>query len=93
MTDNETMKPPKCESVEATSHHTDEAGFAETRGEPAHHGVLDMGLDESKPQELPGMEVDVITADDCDLKALLKTITRDAKDEMSTVNRKIMSVI
>ena len=49
MTDNETIKPPKCESVEATSHHIDEAGFAETHGESAHHGVRDMGFDSDKP--------------------------------------------
>ena len=39
------------------------------------------------------MEVDIITADDCDLKELLKTITRDAKDEMSTVNREMTTAI
>ena len=31
--------------------------------------------------------------DDCDIKDLLKTMARDAKDEMSTVHREIMSVI
>ena len=54
-------------------------------GEPAQHGVLDMGVDESKPQELPGMEVDP-SQRTTDLNDLLKTMTRDAKDEMSTVN-------
>ena len=62
----------------ATSHHTDEAGLAETHGEPAHHGVLDMGSDDGKPQELPGMEVDFITADDYDLEDLMKTMNTDA---------------
>ena len=79
--------------MEATSHHTDEAGLTETHGEPANHGVLDMGSDESRPQEIPGMEIDAITADDSDLADLLKTLARDAKAEMSTVNREIMSVI
>ena len=87
------IKPPKFESVEATSHHTDEAGLAETHEEPAHHGVLGMGFHDGKPQELPGMEVDVITADDCDFKDLMKAMARDAIDEMSTMNRQILSVI
>ena len=45
-----------------------------------------MGFDESRPQELSSMEVDAITADDCDLADLLKAMTRDAKVEMSMVN-------
>ena len=101
MTENVIIKPQKCESVEATSHHTDETGLAETYGEPAHRGSVDMGVDDGRPQELPGTEidavevllVDVLPVDDCDLKDLMKAITRDAKDEMSTVNREIMCVV
>ena len=52
-----------------------------------------MGLEENKPQELPGMEVDVITGEDCDLKDLMNTMTRNAKEETMTVNKEIMSVI
>ena len=51
-----------------------------------------MGFGDGKPQELPGMEVDVVTADDSDLKDLMKAMPRDATDEMSTVNREILSV-
>ena len=36
-----------------------------------------MGLDDDKPQELPGMEVDVVTADDYDLKDLMRTMARE----------------
>ena len=93
ITESKTIRLLKCESVEAPSHHTDEAGLVETHGEPAHHGVLDMGFDESRPQELVGMEIDAITADDSDLADVLKTMTRDAKAEMSTVNREMMSDI
>ena len=93
MTKTETIKPPKCESAEATSHHTHEPGLGETHRKPAHHEVLDMGFDDGKPQELPGMEVDVVAADDCDLKDLMEAMTRDAKDEMSTANREILRVI
>ena len=65
--------------MDATPHHTDEPGSGQIHGEkgPAHHGVLDMGFDEDKPQELPGMEVDVITADEIEFKDLMKTMTRD----------------
>ena len=52
-----------------------------------------MGFDDGRPQEIPGMEIDVITAAECDLKDLMKAISRDAKQEMSTVNREILSVI
>ena len=39
------------------------------------------------------MEVDVITAEDCDLKDLMNSMTRSDKEEIQTVNREIMSVI
>ena len=93
MTEPEVIKP-QCESVEATSHDTDEAGSSETHGEkePAHeqphHGVLDMGFDDDAPQEVAAMEVDVITADKTDFKDLMKTLTRDNRDEMATVTER-----
>ena len=52
-----------------------------------------MDFDNDRPQEVPGMEIDTGTADECDLKDLMKAVGRDAKREMSTVNRKILSVI
>jgi hypothetical protein len=91
MTDNETIKPPKCESGEAPPP-ADDDRLVETH-EPASHGVLDMGFDSSEPQEVPGMEIDTVTADECDLKDLMKTMGRDAKREITTVNREILSVI
>jgi hypothetical protein len=95
MTESETIKPPKCESGEALSP-ADDDRLVETyrnREESNRHGILDMGFEEGKPQELPGMEVDVITAEDCDLKDLMNTMTRKAKEEILTVNREIMSVV
>ena len=52
-----------------------------------------MGFDSDEPQEIPGMEIDTVTADECDLKDLMKTMGRDAKREITTVNREILSVI
>ena len=96
MTDVETIKPPKCESGEAPPP-ADEAGAAETHGGQTHHGVLDMGFGVEQPQELPGMEVDAITSsveqEECDLKELMRTLTRDAKAEVSKVNAEILSVV
>ena len=69
MSESEIVRPtPERESVEAPSHHAHEPGQGETHGhdgsspidrEPA--GGVDMGIGDDVPQELPGMEVDVIT--------------------------------
>ena len=91
MTDNETIKPPTCESGEAPPPADDDRLVGTHK--PATHGVLDMGFDDGRPQETPGMEIDVITADECDLKDLMRAMGRDAKREMSAVNREILSVI
>ena len=62
--------------MEATSHHTDGPDSGETHprevsaSEFIDHGVLDMGFNDDTPQELPGMEVDVITPDETDLTDL-----------------------
>ena len=50
-----------------------------------------MGFSDDTPQELPGMEVDVITEDETDLKDLMKTLTRDAEEERIFVKREILS--
>ena len=43
------------------------------------------------------MEVDAITScvepEECDLKELMRTMTRDAKSEMSKINGEILSVV
>ena len=93
--ESETIKPPKCESGESPPLADDGRSVETYRNSegPHRHGVLDMGFEESKPQELPGVEVDVITAEDCDLKDLMITMTRNAKEEILTANREIMSDI
>ena len=96
MSDSEIVRPtPERESVEAPSHHADEPGQGETHDptdlEPA--GGVDMGIGVDVPQELPGMEVDMIAENDSDLKDLVKTLTPDAKEEVLAANQEIMSVI
>ena len=89
MTESESIKPPKRESGE-TPPPADDDRFIETNGnseEPYRHGILDMGFEQNRPQEIPGMEFDVITAEDCNLKDLMKTMTRIAKEEFQTINR------
>ena len=51
-----------------------------------------MGFEDGRPPEISGMEIDVIT-EECGLKDLIKAMSRDAKQEMSTVNRAILSAI
>ena len=97
----ETIKPPNCESVEAPPFADDDrlVETHQTTEEPAHHEVLEMGFD--NPQEHPGMEIDALTrvvapvveSDECDLKELMNTLTREAKDEWSKANRDILSVV
>ena len=52
-----------------------------------------MGFDDGKPQELLGMEVNVVTADERDLKDPMEAMTKDAREEMSKVNREILCVV
>ena len=52
-----------------------------------------MGIGDDVPQELPGMEVDMIGENSSDLKGLMKTLTRDAKEEVLAANQDIVSVI
>ena len=96
MNGSEIVRPtPERESVEAPTHHADEAGQGETHDptdrEPA--GGWDIGIGDDVPQELPGMEVDMIGENESDLKDLMKTLTRDAKEEVLAANQEIMSVI
>ena len=63
MTEPETIKPPKCEFGEALPS-VDDDRLVKSHGsseEQAHHGVLDVGFGNDKPQELPGMELDAVT--------------------------------
>ena len=56
-----------------------------------------MESDVEKPQELLGMEVDAITScvepEECGLKEVMRTMTRDARAEMSKINDEILSVV
>ena len=95
MTETQIIRP-QCESVEATSHHTDELGFGEmhrheaTKSELIDHGVLDMGFNDGTPQELPGMELGVMIEDETDLKDFMKTRTRYTKEVMTILNRELL---
>ena len=97
MNESEIARPtPERESVEAPSHRADEPGAGETHDVegsiPETHGPAGLGMGDSF-QETPGMEVDMITVNDADLKEHVKTLIRDAKDEVLAPNKDIMIVV
>ena len=48
--------------------------------------VTTVYFNDDTPQKLPGVEVDLITADETDLKNFVRTRTRDAREEMAIMN-------
>ena len=97
MNASEVVRPtPERESVEEPSHHADEPGVGKTHDVegpiPETHEPAGLGMDDS-PQETPGMEVGMITKNDADLKELVKTLIRDAKEEVLAADKDIMSVV
>ena len=50
-----------------------------------------MGIGNDVPQETPGVEVDVAMENKSNIKELVKTLARDAEEEVLAANKETMS--
>ena len=83
MSTEETIRPPNTETSESREvpPPADDARLGETHDQSYRdHGMLDTGYEQcADGQEIPGMEIDVVTEQHSDLSSLMSVLTREER--------------